>query len=292
MTHAHDKWHRTKLVAHVALVCTLLIAAAAWLTIYLFGTLGTSPGRGGARATAARAGGTAQEFSSVLALTERKVQRFLGEWEFAEPHLPGHFHHIGRWYQLDQWNFCVDCHGQTPHSRKPQVRAFLNMHNLFITCQVCHAPAREQPARFGWAALADGAIVPNPAMTPGVWGEYDAKITALEGPPESPRPFVLAEEKAEAAEFTAKMNGLSGEQRAQGNKRLHRRCAQNPLTCAECHKREKPFLPLADLGYAQERADFLVSAEVVDLVQRYEEFHLPKLLDPTAKTPKAPDEKQ
>lgn len=284
MSHTHETWHRRKLVVHVVVVNAVIIAATVWVALYLFGTLRTSPGRGTARGALA-----AHEFSSVLALTERKVQRYLGEWEFAEPHLPGHFHHIGRWYQVDRNNFCVDCHGQTPHSRSSQVRAFLNMHNLFVTCQVCHAPSRERPARFGWVGVAEGVVVPNPAMTPGVWGEYGAKITALTGPPEDPQPFELAEEKAEAAEFIAKMNDLSGEQRAQGNKRLHRRCVQNPLRCAECHNRETPFLPLAELGYPEDRAEFLVSAEVVDLVQRYEEFYLPKLLDPTARTPNATD---
>lgn len=278
MSHSAGLWHRCKLVLHTVVFGTFLVSLGSWLTIYLVGTLG-DPLAKHERLEAV----DLQDFDSVVALTEKKVARYLGEWEFSEPHLPGHFHHIGRWYQADKWNFCIDCHGPIPHSRLPQVRAFLNMHNLFIACQVCHTPQRGENAgrRFGWTYLSTGELGPNPSMRSGVWGEYGAKIVPLEGPGDDPRPFVLSQEQAFAAEFRQRMNELSNAQKVLGNKFIHKRCDENPLRCRECHNPDEPYLPLADLGYVSERADFLVSVEVVDLVRRYEEFYLPNLLNPS-----------
>jgi hypothetical protein len=199
-----------------------------------------------------------------------------------EPKLPGHFHHIGRWYQSDKWNFCIECHGPIPHSRSLKERAFLNMHNLFISCQVCHVQESEgvAPHRFGWVDMATGRLGPNPEMVKGVWGEYGAKIIPLVGPQESPEPLSLKEEQEFAAEFRQRMNDLNDSQKVIGNKFIHRKCVENPVRCSVCHDANSQFFPYTALGYSQERAAFLVSAEVVDLIKRYETFLLPKLLKP------------
>jgi hypothetical protein len=264
------------LFLYVAMWAVILGGAGTWLTLYLVHTLGNPlAGR------KAKAAGT-ETFDSLLALTEKKVVRYLGEWEFLEPKLPGHFHHIGRWYEPDKWNFCVGCHGPIPHSRSPRERAFLNMHNMFISCQTCHVQEQEgvMPTRFGWVDISTGQISPNPDMTQGYWGEYGAKIVPLTGPQDKPLPVNLDEEKAFAEEFRLRMNSLNNSQKVVGNKFIHRRLVENPVRCSNCHVKENVFLPYTDLGYSPERAAFLVSAEVVDLVQRYETFHMPNLLQP------------
>ena len=42
----------------------------------------------------------------------------------------------------------------------PQQRAVLNMHNLFISCQVCHVREQEEiaPTRFGWIDITNGQL--------------------------------------------------------------------------------------------------------------------------------------
>ncbi|OHB75528.1 MAG: hypothetical protein A2Z25_07450 [Planctomycetes bacterium RBG_16_55_9] len=266
----------------------LLAAAGTWLTVYLVGTLGDS-------LTAKQTQPAEMEvFDSVLALTDKKVVRYLGEWEFLEPKLPGHFHHIGRWYQSDKWNFCVKCHGQTPHSRTPQLRAFLNMHNLFISCQVCHV--REQAdvelTRFGWADMTYGKVCSSPEMADHPWGEYDAKIVPLNGPEDQPRPITLDDEEVFAEEFLKRRDTLGDQQKVIANKFIHRRCVETPVRCTDCHNSEDTFLPYTALGYSSERADFLVSAEVVDLIRRYETFHIPNLLRPQGQEVQRADERE
>lgn len=282
MSHSMTLWLRVQLYLHVFVWSILLTAAGVWLTVYLVGTLGDPlAGRDGPEDAVAR-GGELKSFESLVAVTERQVDRYLGEWEFSEPHLPGHFHHIGRWYEADKWSFCIDCHGPMPHARSPQVRAFLNMHNLFVTCRACHCQdeAENWPSRFGWVRISDGELISSPDMEQGVWGEYGAKIVPLEGPAENPRPLSL---EAEEREFRTRMQELTSQQKVMANKFIHRRCADNPVMCERCHNQESPFLAYEELGYSPARAAFLVSAEVVDLVKRYEAFYMPLMLKPGSK---------
>jgi hypothetical protein len=263
-------WKKYLLVLYVGLWSVILVAACIWLIMFLIGTLGY------------RQDQTPElnVFDSVVALTEQKVVRYLGDWEFLEPKLPGHFHHIGRWYQSDKWSFCVKCHGPTPHSKAPQQRAFLNMHNLFISCQVCHVREQEgvAPTRFGWVDITNGQLCSNPDMAEGVWGEYGAKIIQLKGAEENPQPVTLDEENDFAATFRKRVDDLGDRQKVIGNRFIHRRCVDTPVHCGDCHNSEEAFLPYTALGYSSERSAFLVSSEVVDLVGRYETFYMPNLL--------------
>jgi len=274
MSHKASLSKKFLLLLHVGIVSTLLVGASTWLTLYLIGTLGDPFAGKGVQTP------DPDVFNSVVALTEKKVARYLGEWEFLEPKLPGHFHHVGRWYQSDKWNFCINCHGQTPHSRSPQARAFLNMHNLFISCQVCHVREQKETehTRFGWTDMTNGQLCSSPDMAKHPWGEYGAKIVPLKGSEESPQAVVLKEEEVFAEEFRKRMDELDDQQKVIGNKFIHRRCVETPVRCSNCHNSEEAFLPYKALGYSSERAAFLMSAEVVDLVARYETFHLPTLL--------------
>jgi hypothetical protein len=273
MSNQAGQWKKYFLVLYVGMWCIILVGASVGLTAFLVGTLGDPFANKQAQTP------ELDVFDSVLALTEQKVARYLGEWEFLEPKLPGHFHHVGRWYQSDKWNFCVKCHGPTPHSKAPQQRAFLNMHNLFISCQVCHVREQEEiaPTRFGWIDITDGQLCSNPDMAEGVWGEYGAKIVPLKGSRQDPRLAALDEEEAFAAKFRERVDNLGDRQKVVGNKFIHRRCIETPVRCSDCHNSEKAFLPYTALGYSSERSAFLVSAEVADLVARYETFYIPNL---------------
>ena len=270
MSHNQAAWKKFLLVLYVGMWSVILVVACIWLTMFLIGTLGDQQEQAP----------DLDVFDSVVALTEKKVVRYLGEWEFLEPKLPGHFHHVGRWYQSDELNFCVKCHGPTPHSRAPQQRAFLNMHNLFISCQVCHVQEQEgvAPTRFGWIDIKNGDLCANPSMAEGVWGEYGAKIVPLKDAGENLQPATLDEEKAIAAKYRKQMGDLNERQKVTVRKRIHRRCIEAPVRCGDCHNSEKAFLPYTALGYSSERSEFLISSEVADLVARYETFYIPNLL--------------
>ena len=276
MSHPASLRKKLFLLLYVVLWGVLLGAASVWLTRFLIGTL-RAPHLGEDTHLA-----QAKIFDSVVALTEKKVVRYLGEWEMQEPRLPGHFHHIGRWYEADKANFCIKCHGQTPHSNTAQVRAFLNMHTLFISCEVCHV--REQaavaPTRFAWSNITDGQLCPSPDMSEQPWGEYGMKIVPVKETPGGLQPVTFDEEEAFAAEYFKRRDKLTDQQKVLANQFIHRRCSGTPVRCSDCHNQQQAFLPYVTLGYAPERAAFLMSTEVVDLVRRYETFHLPTLLNP------------
>ena len=278
-------WKKYLLVLYVGMWAVILVGACVWLTMFLVGTLGDPFD------DKQKQDQEFDAFDSLVAGTEKRVVRYLGEWELLEPKLPGHFHHIGRWYQPDKWNFCIECHTSTPHSRSPQQRAFLNMHNLFIACQVCHVQEEEgvAPTRFGWVDITDGRLCENPTMAEGVWGEYGAKIVPLKGNADNLQIASLDEEEAIAAKYSKQEDDLNERQKLAVRTRIHRRCIEAPVRCGDCHNSEKAFLPYTDLGYSAERSAFLISAEVADLVARYETFYIPNLLrtdDPTGEDSK------
>ena len=284
MSNNQAVWKKFMLALYVGMWSVILVVACIWLITFLVGTLGYEQEQAPEM----------DVFDSVVALTEENVVRYLGEWEFLEPKLPGHFHHVGRWYQPDKWNFCIKCHTSTPHSRAPQQRAFLNMHNLFISCQVCHVREQEEiaPTRFGWIDIVNGQLCSNPDMAEGVWGEYGAKIVPLKGTKENPQPVTLDDEEAFAATFRKRVDDLDDRQKVVGNKYIHRRCVDTPVRCGDCHNSEEAFLPYTALGYSSERSAFLVSSEVVDLVARYETFYMPNLLKADDQTQKETGEEK
>jgi hypothetical protein len=262
-------------IVYVIISCLVLIAAGVWLTNLLVGMVAYPASHGQSLEEIT-------DFDIIVSQTDQQVTRRLGEWEFSEPMLDGHFHHIGRWYERDSWNFCIECHGPIPHSRSEQTRAFLNMHTLFISCEVCHVRMEEDkpPNRFGWITLTDGRLNPNPRIEEGVWGEYGAKIIQMVGSESDSEPLVMQEERDFSAEFQRRSSGLDETQKVVANKFIHRRCTQEHVQCTHCHIGEGALLPFRELGYSQERTDFLIKPEVVDLVQRYETFLMPSLLDP------------
>lgn len=284
MSNKQNVLERFSLAFYIMILSLFIVAGAMWLMIYLVGTVSSTDDSG------ALVAANADTFDAIVELTEEKVARYLGEWEFSEPKIPGHFHHIGRWYRTDKWDFCIDCHGPTPHSRTPKERAFLNMHSLFVSCNTCHV--REQmdsPAtRFGWVSLDTGQLCPNPEMAEGIWGEYGAKIVPLSADDAS-KPVTLQEARAFSEKFRQNTNELTDRQKVIANKFVHKNCIETPVTCSDCHKSEKAFIDYTALGYSQERAAFLMSAETADLALHYETFYMPDLLKTEGRETPAPE---
>ena len=77
MSHPLPLGQKILALLHFVLVTAFLAAGGGWLTHYLVGTLGDPLDR---RPAAGLLEGGVPSFDHVLALTERKVDRFLGEW--------------------------------------------------------------------------------------------------------------------------------------------------------------------------------------------------------------------
>ncbi len=79
---------------------------------------------------------------------------------------PAHYHRIDSWLEPDNFNTCArgGCHAPLPHSRRKEVRAFLNMHATSIHCGVCHMKTEDRPLRLAWYDLKTGQARERPAI--------------------------------------------------------------------------------------------------------------------------------
>ena len=77
-----------------------------------------------------------------------------------------HYHRLDSWPRPDSFNDCAraGCHNPLPHSKKKEVRAFLNMHATSIHCGVCHFKQDERPLSLAWYDLDNGKSREPPSI--------------------------------------------------------------------------------------------------------------------------------
>lgn len=83
------------------------------------------------------------------------------------PRMPlAHYHQIDTWVEPDVFNNCTQsgCHGPLPHTKRKEVRAFLNMHATSVQCGVCHMTGDEKPRAMVWYDLGTGTTTSTPPI--------------------------------------------------------------------------------------------------------------------------------
>lgn len=97
--------------------------------------------------------------------TERSAWRALGGTMNTRSPL-AHYHRLDGWIAPDHFNDCArsGCHAPLPHSKRKEVRAFLNMHATSIHCGVCHMKTDERPLGLTWYDLETGQSTSPPAV--------------------------------------------------------------------------------------------------------------------------------
>jgi len=77
-----------------------------------------------------------------------------------------HYHRLDSWIQPDAFNDCTrsGCHNPLPHSKRKEVRAFLNMHATSIHCGVCHIKSDETPRPLVWYDVSGGGSRGPPSI--------------------------------------------------------------------------------------------------------------------------------
>lgn len=158
---------------------------------------------------------------------------------------------------LSQRSQCLLCHPPLPHRKDPATRAWINLHQIALACEACHA-ANSQ----AWVWVdARGKTGPQ-----GPGG--DRLLTAqVDG-----KPLVQLLTAEEAVRVP-----MQEPARQAGRERYHaevRPLAVAPLDCRSCHVPEG-ILPFESLGYPRQRCEQLRSEGKAVSVTRYEAFHLP-----------------
>ena len=226
-------------------------------------------------------------FQKVILDSEETVKHYLGYKVLEEKRIEGHFHHIGLDIGPDNRSYCVECHGDMPHDQIKNLRAFLNMHSFFISCQTCHVKleGEEKTGEFRWYDRRTGVIIPSPVEFEEP-GTYKSKILPMERVNGQLRRIDSEDRISFALEYKKSKDSLSEAQSTKAKKIIHKIVSKQPHICEDCHNSKDPALPLEKLGYPKKRIDSILSTEVVGLIKNYTKFYIPRMLNPGDKTEK------
>lgn len=221
-------------------------------------------------------------FAETILEGEERVKHYLGYRVLEELRIKDHFHHIDFDFKPDQRLYCIGCHGDMPHGKVKELRAFGNMHASYIACQTCHVRLEdpEKTGVFKWYDRTTGEIVPSPVKEGASPGTYESKII----------PFVRINGKLQridtqeridfAKEYRKLEKTLTDVQKSKAKKIVHNIVSKKPYICEECHQRETPLLPFENLGYKARRIDAFVGTEVIGMIKKYTKFYMPRMLQP------------
>lgn len=172
---------------------------------------------------------------------------------------------------------CLTCHGTYPHNKDEKVRAILNFHTGYMACAVCHArkAAGDATRTFAWVDRQSGAISKT---TTGEYGKYPAKIFPVQKESDGTFKIFRPVDEHAAAEYLKYKERYTPDQVSQVKIKLHERLSAKPILCTECH-RKKGYFDFADIGFPARRVDNLVSTEVAGMVEKYETFYMPAIID-------------
>ena len=120
-----------------------LMAFTVWYGYFAYPLIFGFEGKEKARESLAELTGSISEedrliAEALLAEPQQTSTTDLGYRIIEQPYIEGRFHHIGFEIERDQASICVRCHGNVPHDKSKEVRAFLNMHVFYVACETCH----------------------------------------------------------------------------------------------------------------------------------------------------------
>lgn len=224
---------------------------------------------------------TVKSLQKTLFASNERIKHYLGYRVIDTIRLEGHFHHIDFEIKPDKRSHCIKCHGDMPHDKVKETRAFWNMHAFFMACETCHVRFDDPKASpvYKWYERESGAIVNSPVAHSKA-GSYQTKIVPFERVDGSLARIDSDERIAFANEFVKVETSLTEFQKSKAIKLIHQLNNKKPYVCEDCHRREKPVLSLRDLGYPEERIASIESNEVVSMIEKYKTFFLPDIIKP------------
>lgn len=192
-----------------------------------------------------------------------------------------HFHNTDETVKLTIANqpICVSCHGTLPHSKSPDIRSFLNMHNYFMACETCHvrrADVQGEVAYLWYDNMTEEQVMAFDESKNGFYGARMVPVASHNG---EERRLDQASDPAFIEEYLAQKDHLTPEEQAEAKVILHKGMSKKPIQCTECHSRD-PYIDFVAAGYSKKRSDSLYRTEAADMIDRYMQFYLPTMFDP------------
>lgn len=225
--------------------------------------------------------GTIKSLQKTLFASNERVKHYLGYRVIDTIRLAGHFHHIDFELKPDKRSHCIKCHGDMPHDKVKETRAFWNMHAFFMACETCHVRLDDPkaPPAYKWYDRETGNIVSSP-VTNARPGSYSAKIVPFERVDGKLSRVDTDDRIAFAAEFVKVQPTLNEFQKSKALQMIHQANSKKPHVCDDCHRRDQPILSFRELGYPDERIASMESNEVVGMIEKYKTFFLPEFIKP------------
>lgn len=221
-------------------------------------------------------------FKEAILESEETIKHYLGYRVLEQRFIKGRFHHIDFRFKPDNRSYCIACHGDIPHDKVKELRAFDNMHASFIACQTCHVRLEgdAKTGVFKWYDRETGAIIKGPIKEGMRPGTYNAKILPFERVNGTVQAVDTPARIAFAREYRETENTLSEVQKTKARRIIHSIVSKKPYVCEDCHQKEQPLLPFRELGFPQHRIDTMVSNEVIGMIKKYTDFYIPLILEP------------
>ncbi len=173
----------------------------------------------------------------------------------------------------DKVSICINCHGSMPHNNDERTRAFLNKHDMHIACETCHM---DRAGSYAWYNTSTGDIRSTVNLTAPLLVSTYKVAPVKSGQTGFDRPNFMEASTG----FLKEAGGLSADERKRRLEEFHKGKIKTPAGCKACHtgNTATSFLPLEKLGYAQFRANQVVTTEVVGMLTNYGDFFLPTFL--------------
>jgi DNA-directed RNA polymerase subunit M/transcription elongation factor TFIIS len=192
------------------------------------------------------------------------------------------FHKTKRTAVSDAQDLCVSCHGDIPHFKKKETRAFLNMHSFFMACETCHLRYEEKStAKFIWYNKSNGEKREQINLDTFL-GNTPYKLMPVNHDGTSAYDNVSMVKYVDA--FKSNVTKMTSSEKRAALKKIHEpmTAIKESVTCIDCHQsdRKAAYLPFERIGYPERRADQLFENEVVGMLYKYKKFYLPDLLAP------------
>lgn len=186
---------------------------------------------------------------------------------------------------------CIICHSAYPHGKDRQVKAVINLHTEFLTCDCCHLKnEHHETVRFGWIRPPGITVSGKPYGTTidastGLFAQTDdhysliAPLHEVDGKWAPFPSFASAEAAALARSYRDRRDRLSAEERDLLVQDAHRGTELKEFVrCSQCHSRGG-IMDFRGLGFDLTRTHQLEKLEVSGMLTNYEVFYFPELFE-------------
>jgi hypothetical protein len=180
---------------------------------------------------------------------------------------------------------CYICHTNLPHEKTKKIRAMLNMHTVYLTCETCHLKKNEgETVIYKWYSPEEKhpqgpffgtAYDPETGELEMAYDHF-AKIAPFYEKNGNLTSTVQMQDAALAKDFVKIRDQLTPEQRKEATKRFHVDTLEKGPDCQICHS-TKSILDFKALGFSPKRIVDIEQLNIKGIITKYDEFYLPDL---------------